>query len=233
MAIEVTNFNYPTTPNSNRTEVYDWLVANASEYFPGGIEISSSSGRISCHAGSDGTLTIDLPFTESSSSASLGYLEAKYDLEPVSYAPHGEEYNRHSFSRAAKTDKGVVILEERFGRGIFITTTTSGSTCVATLLGNSSSDSGNAHLYLSDLSNKTIYTAWTNAQLTPSILANQFAYLHSAAKTVLVPLVFEGGEHTENLFMVPVSQSQMTYGLEQVTIDGADYVYDGLFALKD
>lgn len=232
MAIEVTNFNYPTMPNSNRTEVYDWLVANASEYFPGGIEISSSSGRISCHAGSDGTSTLDLPFTESSSSASLGYFEAKYDLEPISYAPHGDEYNRHSFSRAAKTDKGVAILEERFGRGIFITSTTSGNTCIATLLGNASSNSGYATLYLSDLSNKTIFVGGGNASTTPSILAQQYAYLHGAAKTVLVPLVFEGGEYTENLFMVPVSQSQMTYGLEHVTIDGVDYVYDGLFALK-
>lgn len=53
-----------------------------------------------------------------------------------------------------------------------------------------------------------------------------------AEATVLSPIVFDGGDHTTNLLMTPFSQAWFSANLQVVNIDGQEYVYDGLFALK-
>lgn len=63
----------------------------------------------------------------------------------------------------------------------------------------------------------------------------QKSYLSTkAGKTVLIPVVFDCGTYTPNMFFTPFTQRQVpkSTGWEKVSINDEEYLYDGIIALK-
>ena len=63
----------------------------------------------------------------------------------------------------------------------------------------------------------------------------QKSYLSTkAGKTVLIPVVFDCGTYTPNMFFTPFTQRRVpqSTGWEKVSINDEEYLYDGIIALK-
>ena len=63
----------------------------------------------------------------------------------------------------------------------------------------------------------------------------QKSYLSiKAGKTVLIPVVFDCGTYTPNMFFTPFTQRQVpqSTGWEKVSINNEEYLYDGIIALN-
>lgn len=229
MAIEITNFNYPTDPNNNINEVHDWLVANASELFPGGIVKDASNMLIRCYPieGDDQT-QMAIPFYNSKSSFT-GYVKARYDTTIYALNPNAMQYGSNAYRRAAKTSNGIAIMAHHSGAVLFVSRTTSGHVCVCAS-GSPTHNATQFYLVLSDLENKSFGSP--NVMSNLPALVNSYRLRTEADHTTLVPIVFDGGDYTENLCMTPFTQAIFNANLQEVNIDGQEYVYDGLFALK-
>lgn len=230
MAIEVTTFNYPTDPDNNINEVYDWLVANASEYFSGGIrKLSGSDRRILCYIeNGDEAPRICIPFYNSSEQYT-GYVNARYDTAIYVCNPNSMSYSVNAYRRAAKTSNGIAIMAHGSGAVWFVSRTTSGHVCVCAC-GSPAYNSSQFYLVISDLEKKSFGS--TNVGSSLGALVNSYRLRSEAERTALVPVVFDGGDYTENICMTPFSQAGFSASLQVVNIDGQEYVYDGLFALK-
>lgn len=231
MAIEVTTFNYPTDPNNNINEVYDWLVANASEYFPGGIVkfFSGAERRILCYVEEgDEAPRICIPFYNSSPTYT-GYVKARYDTAIYGCNPNSTTYSGNAYRRAAKTSNGIAIMAHGSGAVLFVSRTTSGHVCVCAS-GSPAYNATQFYLVLSDLEKKSFDSP--NVMSNLSALVNSYRLRTEADHTTMVPIVFNGGDYTENIFMTPFTQANFSADLQTVIIDGQEYVYDGLFALK-
>jgi hypothetical protein len=64
---------------------------------------------------------------------------------------------------------------------------------------------------------------------------DQKSYLTTkAGKTVLIPVVFDCGTYTPNMFFTPFTQRRVprATGWEKVSINDEEYLYDGIIALK-
>ena len=64
---------------------------------------------------------------------------------------------------------------------------------------------------------------------------DQKSYLSTkAGKTVLIPVVFDCGTYTPNMFFTPFTQRRVpqSTGWEKVSINDEEYLYDGIIALK-
>lgn len=231
MAIEVTTFNYPTVHTSNIDEVYDWLVVNASEYFPGGITklTSGTELRILCYTEEgDEAPRICIPF-RNNSAMYTGYVKARYDTAIYALNPNSSQYGSNAYRKAAKTSNGIAIMAHGSGAVLFVSRTTSGHVCVCAS-GSPAYNSTQFYLVASDLEKKSFGSP--NVMSSLQALVNSYRLLSEAERTTLVPVVFDGGDYTENLFMTPFTQAAFSADLQTVLIDGQDYVYDGLFALK-
>lgn len=229
MAIEVTTFNYPTVPNSNIDEVYDWLVANASEYFPGGIVKDTSANRINCRPLADDLATVFcIPLYNSNTNAQ-GYVKPKYGtVTPAN--PNANIYGGNAYRKAFKTSNGVALMAHGTGASVFITKTSLGHTCVMMEgTGSIKDNSGAMRFVLADMEGGNPLVSTQGSLAT---IVNVYRIFLEAEATVLSPIVFAGGDHTTNLLMTPFSQAGFSASLQVVNIDGQEYVYDGLFALK-
>lgn len=231
MAIEITNFNYPTVPNSNIDEVYDWLVENASEYFPGGITkiFSGQDHRIVCYIEEgDDAPRICIPFDNFSAQYS-GYVKARYDAAIYGCNPNSTSSSSYAYRKAVKTSNGIAIMAHYSGAVWFVSKTASGHTCVCAY-GSPVYNSTQYYLAFSDLEKKSFGSP--NVMSNLSELVNSYRLRTEADHTTLVPIVFDGGDYTENLCMTPFTQAIFSANLQIVNIDGQEYVYDGLVALK-
>lgn len=229
MAIEMTTFNYPTDPNNNINEVHDWLVANASEYFPGGFEIDSSRKLILCRALADDLATvIAIPFYNSNAGA-IGYIKPKYGIV-TTVNPNADTYNINAYRKAFKTSSGVALMAHGIGASVFITKTSLGHTCV--MMEGTGNYNGNNTLMRFVLADMEGGNPLVSTQGTLATIVGIYRIFPEAEVTVLSPIVFDGGDHTTNLLMTPFSQAAFSANLQIVNIDGQEYVYDGLFALK-
>lgn len=231
MAIEMTTFNYPTVPASNIDEVYDWLVANASEYFPGGIVklTSGSERRILCYVEEgDEAPRICIPFNNNTA-GSTGYVKARYDTAIYGCNPNSTQYANNAYRKAAKTSNGIAIMAHNSGAVWFVSRTKSGHVCVCAY-GSPTFNASQYYLVISDLEKRSYGS--------PNVMNNFLALVSSyrlrseAERTALVPVVFDGGDYTENLYMTPFTQAAFSANLHIVNFDGQEYAYDGLIALK-
>lgn len=231
MAIEVTTFNYPTVHTSNIDEVYDWLVVNASEYFPGGITklTSGTELRILCYTEEgDEAPRICIPF-RNNSAMYTGYVKARYDTANYACNPNSTAYSGNAYRKAVKTSNGIAIMAHYSGAVWFISKTASGHVCVCAS-GSPTYNSTQYYIVLSDLEKKSFGSP--NVMSNYSALVSSYRLLSAADHTTLVPIVFDGGDYSENLCMTPFTQANFAADLQTVLIDGQEYVYDGLFALK-
>lgn len=230
MAIEVTNFNYPTVPNSNIDEVYDWLVANASEYFPGGIRALIDTMRIVCYLNDDDNgPRIVIPF-RNNTDASSGYLIPAYATEIYRWNPNATSYTNNAYSKAAKTNSGIMLLST-MGMTLTISRTINGSVCAFTS-GGVMYNSTSLRFMATDLENDIQPITTDGANLTYSQYMGTYRVAVSAAATVLLPVTFNCGTHSESMFVTPITQTDFISDLQKVLIDGQEYIYDGFVALK-
>lgn len=229
MAIETTVFNYPTDPNNNINEVYDWLTENAAEYFPGGITKDTSAKRIHCYPiEGDSQTGIAIPFYNNSSNVQ-GYMKTKYDTGQAIVNPNSTAYYSSAYKKAAKTDHGIAVLANS-GATMYIGRADNGNVC-AVLEGTSNYNNNNWRFVLGDLENSSYCVDGPSAS-TASNIAIVSSIIRNGQTTVLTPVAFPGGSYSTSLFMTPFTQANFMMDLQTVLIDGQEYVYDGLFALK-
>lgn len=230
MAIEVTAFNYPTSYAQNIDEVYDWLNENAAEYFPGGITKDTSSKRIYCYPiEGDSQTGIAIPFYNYSNNVQ-GYMKTKYDSDQAVVNPNSTSYYDNAYKKAAKTDHGIAILANS-GATAYIGRSDNGNIC-AIMEGSPAYNAGNQWRYVfGDLENSS-FCATSPAAATLMAMYTTIRLISNGQTTVLVPMVFPGGSYSTSLFMTPFTQANFMMDLQTVLIDGQEYVYDGLFALK-
>lgn len=229
MAIEITNFNYPTDPNNNINEVYDWLVENASEYFPGGIETEISTKRIACTPiEGDAVTRIMLPFYPDTDSGT-GYLRPKYSTEIWRWNPNGTGYSTHSFSKAAKTDSGIMLLSDS-GLSLAVSRTKLGNVC-ACAIGTTYYSNPVVRLIATDLENDRVPITTETCSNYATFLS-RFRLAAGMPITILLPIAFTGGTYTENVYVTPFTQANFNGDLQPVLFNGQEYIYDGFVALK-
>lgn len=231
MAIEVTAFNYPTDPINNINEVYDWLVANASEYFPGGIVKNADVNHryIRCYPieGDDRTQMV-IPFYNSNGNAA-GCLFPKYATTTYQVNPNGGTYTTNAYRKAAKTPYGVALLANS-GATWFVTKTETGSVCTYAI-GSQSLNTNRPGVAACDLENDRIPVI-RGAFNSMSELVTDLRHISGGGATALVPFVFPCGTHSTSLLYTPFTQATFYGDLQTVVIDGQEYIYDGLIALK-
>lgn len=230
MAIEVTTFNYPTDPNNNINEVYDWLASNASEYFPGGITKDTSVKRIYCNPIEGDVQTVmGIPFYTIGSNAQ-GYIKTKYDTGQAIVNPNSSAYTSSAYKKAVKTDHGIAILANS-GATMYIGRADNGNVCII-MEGSPAYNTSNQWRYvIGDLENSS-YCVDGPIGATLMAMYSASRLITNGQTTVLVPMVFPGGSYSTSLFMTPFTQANFMMDLQTVLIDGQEYVYDGLFALK-
>lgn len=233
MAIEVTTFNYPTDPNNNINEVYDWLTENAAEYFPGGIVKDNSSKWIACYPiAEDSRTRMAIPFYNNNGTVQ-GHIITKYMPDDVVAIvnPNATQYYAHAYRKVAKTENGFALLADGTGATWFVARTKDGSVCtVAT--GTINYNSNAFRFVLADLERGNQYAGSNTTSSNVTQLVTTYRILSGESSTVLAPIVFPSGSYSESLFMTPFSQASFSADLQTVIIDGQEYVYDGLFALK-
>lgn len=231
MAIEVTTFNYPTVPQSNIDEVYDWLVANASEYFPGGIVKDATQWRILCYQVEGDVHGIAvIPFS-GRTEADAGYVYTKYGTGIVMVQPNGQSTSAHGYKKAAKTNYGFVLCADLIGATWFFSKTNTETVCICAVSSVTYNTTGQWKMVLADLGgdgevvNRGSHTSMYE-------LHHAFRFGEEMGITAMVPVCFNCGSYAVNLLYTPFTQTTFDGGLQTVLIDGQEYVYDGLFALK-
>lgn len=229
MAIEMTTFNYPTDPNNNINEVYDWLVANASEFLPGGITKVAGNMIIRCYPiEGDNRTQMVIPFYNRNGD-SAGCLFPKYATTTYQVNPNGTVYATSAYSKAVKTSSGVVLLANS-GATWFVTKTETGSVCTYAI-GSPDYTQNRPGVAACDFENDGIPVVRGEFNLMSDLVAD-LRHISGGGVTALVPFVFPCGTYSTNLLYTPFTQATFYGDLQTVVIDGQEYVYDGLIALK-
>lgn len=230
MAIEVTTFNYPTVPANNIDEVYDWLMANVSEYFPGGIVKDTHQHQILCFCFErDGTGMVAIPFL-GNNSGSAGYIRTRYSTGAETVQPNGPNTSTNGYNKAVKTSCGFALCANSNGATWFFSKTDTGTVCICAV----SSYAYNTQQYcvvFADLGGD-INAIKRGGHTNMHELHDAFVFSHGMGVTAMAPVCFKCGSYTDNLLYTPFTQTTFDGGLQTVLIDGQEYVYDGMIALK-
>lgn len=230
MAIEVTTFNYPTVPKSNIDEVYDWLVANVSEYFPGGIVKDTQQWRILCYQVENDVHGIAvIPFFANNQS-DAGYVYTKYGTDVITIHPNGSSTNTNGYNKAAKTNCGFVLCANSNGATWFFSRTNTGTVCIVASSANAYNVTA-LRMVLTDLGGDR-EAIIRGGHSTMYELHEAFRLKKEMDITAMVPVCYNCGSYTDDLLYMPFTQTEFDGGLKTVLIDGQEYVCDGLFALK-
>lgn len=231
MAIEVTQFNYPGAYRQNINEVYDWLVANASDYFPGGIVKDTNLYAINCYPLENDTVTrIAIPFYNNAASSN-GVVRPKYATNDCYVNPNGGYYNDNAYMTAAKTDYGFAIRSYH-GSSWFVSRTENGDVCTVAY-GINASNGSNWRMVFSDLANdRAVAEGPFEVNASGSALVPSMIWKQKWLATSFTPLPFFCGTHSPNIFVTFFTQSGTVSNLQRVIFDGVEYVYDGFVALK-
>lgn len=237
MAIEITYFAHTTISEddiaANAEEVLTWLRANATDYFPGGFETTGSAGarKILCkNSNNDAMLAI--PFCQGND-GSDGFVKSKHYS---GYAIWHGTGRYCPFRKAVKTSYGIALVDAASGESWFISKTNGGETCFAGIcdVTNGASTYAAKFLLLDTENSVTYVTVGADMSGSTAIvnLKNAIRSVRTASKAILAPLAFDCGSYTENLFYVPFTPLQVDTGIQRVMMDGTEYVYDGVLALK-
>lgn len=231
MAIEVTTFNYPTAPNNNLDEVYDWLVANAAEFFPGGIVKNASRVYIEVFPiEGDNTTRMIIPFATTGNS-SAGGIKTKYGMSTYQINPNATSYQSNAYRKAVKTSCGFVLMANSNGATWFVTKTENGNVCTY-CLGSKEYGYKTISYIFCDLENDVVPSISGTSYSSVAELVSALRPWSGRQFTTLLPIVFTGGTYTTNMLMTPFTQANFSGDLQTVLIDGQEYIYDGFIALK-
>lgn len=234
MAIEITNFNHTTTSaeevEANAAEVLAWLQTNAMEYFPGGFEktgtVSGSDCKILCK-NSSSLAVLEIPFCQGSNS--YGKVRSTY-YSGVNIL-HGTA-THVPFDKAIKTSYGFALVDKTNGETWFVSKTNNGDTCFCGIIdGNTTPGTFSGNLIFIDMSLSLSQSSLGATGALSAIKGYLRAY-NQGSKAVLTPIAFDCGSYTENLFYVPFTPLNVATGIQRVMLDGTEYVYDGVLALK-
>lgn len=213
MAITKTIFTGTLT--EQREVIYNWLKANASEYFDS-IEYAGSQYATYCYI--NGVKVLEINHNLSSIIVTL--LNGSSINKNIYYGA--------GFNIGVVTDYGVIIGNTATDRNtwLFITKSDSGNTCIIV----NASDSGQTaySLIYADVSGNTINTLFTGNG-TNNELRNKIT--RQAGLTALMPFVsLDYQSYTPNLFMLTYSD---VYGMQgNIAMNNVEYYSNGCIALR-
>lgn len=219
MSIEITRFQSSDLA-SCINEVRPWLIENAiPKYFNSISDNTTDYGAFTMYPFED-TTAYFLPAFYYTSSSNYVTLRLKNGGSSTVRGPYCK-VPRYG----AKTDNGLFIYTTD-GTSTIISKTNDNNTCIVHMSGVNTS---NMTLLAVDFENSIN-------------LVNQFDYVGNVAnfrkvmtklcdKSLFVPYIFDGGGYTPNLLWSPYSQSS-NFQIRKITINGDEYVYDGIFALR-
>lgn len=224
MSIIKTTFT-GSTLNAQKTEVLNYLQANAADYFD---EITAdSNGNISCMVGETTALLIGMD----------GATQRKVTLANGSYIAVGSAQDTNwstLFRYGKKTSKGVMLITAAGTKQgattgpiiLFITKNETGDTCI---LGTMPKDAYNTPTtyFGADIKNDaSIY-----AYISEVAWSARSQLSRSAPVTALTPAIFSGSHYAPNVFLATFNQFSLTEA--DLSINGVSYATDGVMALQD
>lgn len=208
MAIEKTLFTQSTL-DTRRTEIYNWLTANATEYFS---EITIDDNKqIVCTIANGGSVVFG-----------YGTSSGHYNNCTITLA-NGKSYNS---SGSSHTD-GKHAYAVKMDNGIYLNAYYSGnSSYTANTLISKTNDG--AVVISANLSEKN-YILCPEKDVMYQIGKDLQAV--RTENTVFCPIVVGGNSYTENMLYMPFKQ-QVTFIGTMTDAEGQKYWYDGTCALK-
>ena len=234
MAIEITTFeHYASSAENNRDEVLSWLQTNASQYFSTITTSEGSYGSPMILMSNSDDSFMKLSFNAGQNYSSLFQTTkmAERNAGNTSFWQGNDSYQR--IIKAAKTPYGICLCSYPKGETIWFTKTNE-NTAAFVLYGRQYYQSEKqVYLWFGDWQKSSdvfTFDAATNAGTMESM--KNVLRRNTHGKTVLTPLALDGGTYTENFFLVPFTSYVVNTDIMKVTFDGAEYLYDGLFALK-
>ena len=213
MSVSTTVFT-STDANQNASDLYDWMLTNASEYFD---EITFSSPLITCKVGDTDFLKIS---TNNSQEMGITLPNGNGNMQTRPTAICRTAY---------KTSSGLALFMDN-STSIFVTKSDSGATCAVSvgLWGFRKYRIIGADVESSTGLTQYPRTSEENFEYFSNLCDRSFT---NAGKAALVPFTFDNGSYTPDLFLVPFSPFVGTRAL--LDLDGTKYVYDGCIALKE
>ena len=225
MAITKTTFTAASL-SANEPEVLAFLQANATEYFD---EITDADDVISCSI--DGVVVLKLAFDGTTKTAiSL--------LNGASYAAGGQ-FSGEIFRYGFKTNHGI-MLETTSNTTYWICKSNNDSTAIIATLATGGSIATKFYIFIGDLVNNSAwelnsqYPTATQGSQTGTAARQKYMANSAAALTSLTALPLgNGGTYAPNLFITCFAENGTITAIKKLVMNGIEYVYDGLFALKE
>ena len=232
MAIDIYHVVDTSSKVGNLTEVQEYLSATRGSMFLGGIEklINGNDGDLVFYPFEDLT-NVNYTIKYTSYSNSYGYLTAKNGF---TCDVTGDSYTSSIIDQIALVPNGFGL---RFVNGgtVFFGLDTDDNTVVASTTKHSSSKVPYASTVCSDFKeenyNSSRISLRKSIQGTLEEVMNQSRQAE-CPKTLLEPIIFGSGGYSTNIFMTPYTQLNVSSGWLKVLMDGEEYLYNGLFALK-
>lgn len=208
MAIEKTLFTQSTL-DERRTEVYNWLTANATEYFS---EITIDDNKqIVCTIANGGSVVFGYGTSSSySNTCKITLANGK------SYNSGGSSYTDGKHTYAVKMDNGIYLnaywsSNSSYTANTLISKTNDGAVVISAQLGEKN--------YILCPEKDVMYKIDTDLKAVRT------------DNTVFCPIVVGENSYTENMLYMPFKQ-HVTFIGTMIDAEGQKYWYDGACALK-
>lgn len=213
MAIEKRVF--VTDSSQYAQEVYEWMSANATDYFDS-FELITSSGTpigFRCRIGDTVALTVYMTGSWSATT-SAGVTMSCYGTS-------------NYIQRAYKTSNGILLVGYSGNNyRLFITRSSAGNLAFVWVIRTNSNTYG---IVVADYEKSVTWNKVINYTSSFQNVTANAAQLSDL--TTLTPVVFSGGTYTEHLFLTSFCEYAGTECI--LTLNGTKYVYDGCFALEE
>lgn len=209
MAIEKTLFTQSTV-DARRTEVYNWLTANATEYFS---EITIDDNKqIVCTIANGGSVV----FGYGTSNSSYQYNGIITLANGTSYKSSSNSSLLYKHTYAVKMDNGIYLYaynsnSTSYNACTLISKTNDGAVVISAQLGN--------YTYILCPEKDVMYEIGRDLKAVRT------------ENTVFCPIVVGENSYTENMLYMPFKQ-QVTFIGTMTDAEGQKYWYDGTCALK-
>ena len=232
MAIDIYHVVDTSSKVGNITEVQEYLSATRASMFPGGIEkiINGNDGDLVFYPFED-LSNVNYTIKYTSYGNNFGNLTAKNGF---TCDVTGDNHTSSIIDQIALVPDGFGL---RFVNGgtVFFGVDTDSNTVVASITKQSDTSTSYASTVCSDFKeenyNSSRISLRKNVQGTLEQVINQ-SRQPECPKTLLEPIIFGSGGYSTNIFMTPYTQLNVSSGWLKVLMDGEEYLYNGLFALK-
>lgn len=212
MSIEKTLF----TSSDKVNELYNWLRANATEYFS---RINISSGSIACYKDNSSAINF-----------------ASGTGTPTAYLANGTSLSAYGISGTypdyvVKTENGIYLHNS--GGHEVIVTKTDHDTLAFVFICLATSALGSARIRTADYSRDNYFTDWGLIVGTTTMdNMKEFMSHANTGLTALVPVVPGASDsYCPGLFVAAYTQYGRQEGI--IELDGVKYWYNGCFALRE